>query len=111
MNEEQRTKLRKRIKSLITEVKYPGTLTHCWIWPGATAGRGYPVFKLDGKRVSVRRLAYLLFGVFGAGKQPQQRLPPPGNRTLRVLCGHHDCVNPRHMKLGSPKGGRPKEKK
>lgn len=69
----------------------------CWSWKGTVAGKGYPISMINGKRVSVRRALYLIFG----------RNPPLGDQSLRATCGNVYCVNPYHMKpTDLPKGGR-----
>lgn len=67
----------------------------CWIWKGGTAG-GYPICELNGKRVTLRRMAYAIYN------------RPPGNRVIRCRCRKKLCLNPKHLfLLCKNKGGRP----
>lgn len=57
----------------------------CWIWRGATAGKGYPVVCDDRERY-VHRLVLLLVGrPVSKGMQAAHR------------CGHPTCINPDHL--------------
>jgi len=63
----------------------------CWVWHGAGAGTGMPVFDLDGKRMTARRAAWALF------------CPEPLREGAEVLSCAIDklCVNPAHLKPGT----------
>ena len=65
----------------------------CWNWKGATRGKnGYGAMKVDGKVVSVHKLAYTLY----RGEIPQ-------NLLVSHTCHNSLCVNPDHLKLVTPK--------
>lgn len=58
----------------------------CWLWTGATSGRGYGDSWRDGKKIKAHRLSYeLLVG------------PIPSGLTLDHLCRNILCVNPTHL--------------
>lgn len=65
----------------------------CWLWRGATNGRGYGLFTLKGRqRVLAHRLAWLV-----------SRGDIPKGQVLRHKCDHGLCVNPEHLELGTQK--------
>lgn len=65
----------------------------CWNWKGATRGKnGYGAMKVDGKVVSVHKLAYTIF-----------RGEIPKNLLVSHSCHNSLCVNPDHLKLVTPK--------
>jgi hypothetical protein len=69
----------------------------CWLWLGATAGNGYGVLVVKGKRVTLRRLLWELIN----GKKHLAK------RTLRSTCNHRQCINPKHLTIWDRnKGGR-----
>lgn len=63
----------------------------CWVWTGATAGKGYGRFRLRGRKVYVHRL--VLEAKIG-------RLLAPGEQALHH-CDHPLCVNPDHLFVGT----------
>ena len=57
----------------------------CWIWQGASAGKGYPVVRDDRERYA-HRLVLLLEGhALTEGQQAAHR------------CGRSMCINPKHI--------------
>jgi hypothetical protein len=63
----------------------------CWIWRGATSGRGYGAFYLArGNKILAHRAAYQM--VIG---------PVPDGADLDHLCRNKMCVNPAHLEAVS----------
>lgn len=58
----------------------------CWLWQGATNGRGYGQMTVNRKRTYAHRVSYELF----VG-------PIPALRQIDHLCGNPRCVNPAHL--------------
>jgi hypothetical protein len=58
----------------------------CHIWQGATSPRGYPVRRMTGRVVQVRRLVY-----------EQRRRPLQPGEKVRMGCGERLCVLDSHM--------------
>jgi hypothetical protein len=58
----------------------------CHIWQGATSPRGYPVRRVNGRVVQVRRLVY----------ERERRPLLPGER-VKMQCGERRCVWAAHM--------------
>jgi hypothetical protein len=58
----------------------------CWLWVGATTGKGYGTFWNEGRMVYAHRFAYeSLVG------------PIPDGLQIDHLCRVKNCVNPEHM--------------
>ena len=58
----------------------------CWLWPGATNGKGYGMARAGARVVRVHRLIYEhLVG------------PVPEGLQLDHTCRQRGCCNPRHM--------------
>lgn len=73
-----------------------GDWQECWLWTGATAGKGYGVIRISGKNVYVHRHVYeLLVGPI-----------PPGMEVDHVRswgCRSNACVNPLHLEAVTPR--------
>lgn len=64
----------------------------CWIWTGATGGRGYGRVKYADRAEFAHRAAYIeAGGNFAAGN------------IVRHMCGVHYCVRPGHLVAGTSK--------
>ena len=80
-------KTKQRLKDrILTRIIHEGT---CWYWASPN-NYGYPVTKVNGKRIVVRRLVYLLF------KEPLLNL---GSKVIRNTCKNPQCINPDHLVL------------
>ncbi|GAB2471967.1 hypothetical protein GCM10027082_24350 [Comamonas humi] len=64
----------------------------CWIWRNATDSNGYPIIKIDGKCVLVRRVVQELKGEPAAPRQP-----------VATKCEERGCCNPEHLRLSTVK--------
>lgn len=80
----------------------------CWFWLGGhvrnqARNTSYPYVEQDGKRISVRRLVYQLYG----------NTPELGDHIIISTCNNPECVNPDHLvrseqikSRGPPRGKR-----
>ena len=77
-------------------------IDECWVWTGATGGRGqarYGILSHQGKmRMATHVSLWLFKGVELPLKQGQQVL-----HALRAVCVGPRCVNPDHLRVGSAK--------
>lgn len=71
----------------------PGT--GCLIWRGRVDKNGYPEIKVDGRRVSVRPLAYAVF----RGEPLHSDLV--SRPQIQMTCGDRCCIHPDHMTVKS----------
>jgi hypothetical protein len=97
---EQLERVKDRVETETTRNKKTG----CWIWNGARASQRSPIMEINGKKISVRRAAYLAYKL----------KPPLEDRAVTASCRNPLCVNPGHMERsnhqrgGRKKGTRPK---
>lgn len=72
----------------------------CWLWIGAITKSGYGVFSIDKKYIRAHRGAYLLY----KGEIPK-------NMFVLHCCDVRNCVNPLHLRLGTPQDNMDDRKK
>lgn len=94
LTKEKRTELIAKIESRVT-VQRDG----CWAW-NSKSGLYYPMMKVDGQPMLIRRLVYRLYKRIDLGE-----------RTVTATCHNPLCVNPDHLVPGwKGKGGRKKKR-
>ena len=74
--------------------KHVNKTESCWLWMGSCNPNGHGQFKYDGTMVLTHRFSWLL-----AGNEI-----PEGMCILHaphVICGHRNCVNPAHLRVGT----------
>ncbi len=74
--------------------KHVNKTESCWLWTGCCDKFGHGQFWYDGKTVWAHRFSWLL-----AGNEI-----PEGMCILHaphVICGHRNCVNPAHLRVGT----------
>lgn len=64
----------------------------CWFWLGNKNTKGYGMFWSNGKNYVAHRYSY-----------EREKGPIPKNLVLDHLCRVHDCVNPNHLEIVTPK--------
>ena len=64
----------------------------CWVWAGSIDGAGYGRFFWNNKLYQATRISYALFN----GDITKYRV-------VRPSCNNSECVNPKHLVLGTQK--------
>ena len=67
----------------------------CWTWIGGTPSDGYGAFYVNGRQHVATHIALILDG--------QPRPAVPYGYALHGDCSNPRCVNPRHLRWGTPK--------
>lgn len=68
----------------------------CWLWTGMVDKRGFGKMKVNGEKMSVHRVAFLISN--DRGIAPYRR--------IQHTCGNKLCCNPRHLTLAESKAAR-----
>lgn len=66
--------------------------TGCWLWTGPTNGKGYGVFYIGTKNRHAHRISFEVF-----------KGPIPEGLHVLHACDMPLCVNPAHLRAGTPK--------
>ncbi|WP_416381744.1 HNH endonuclease [Mycobacteroides abscessus] len=64
----------------------------CWLWSGYTNSSGYGQIQLDRKKILAHRVSYTI-----------SHGPIPDGYHVDHICMVKLCVNPKHLRLASPK--------
>lgn len=70
----------------------PTDRNECWDWTGSTNNSGYGIFTFEGRHVPAHRLAHEIYNG-----------PIVGGLHVLHSCDRPICVNPGHLRMGTPK--------
>ena len=76
---------------LIRTIDYTVRPDGCWVWNWSVHQKGYATVRVGKKGLKAHRVAYEM--TYG---------PIPDGQIVRHLCGIPSCVNPEHLRAGTP---------
>ena len=75
----------------IRPIDYTVNDNGCWVWKWSVHPKGYATVRVNGRTRKAHRVAYELVND-----------PIPEGQIIRHLCGNPSCLNPDHLRVGTP---------
>ena len=72
-------------------IDYTVNTNGCWVWNWSVETKGYATVRVNGRSLKAHRVAY-----------ERANGPIPDGQVIRHLCGNPSCLNPDHLRSGTP---------